>query len=115
VAWRLPCWPSSKIETSFQCRLRDAGPHADEEAEAEKEYERRQAQGWFGVLSDYTPLLEDIELTEDEHFVYVAHAVGLDWRGDLAKAAEHVKAEIERIAAITEYPHLGQVQKIELA
>ncbi len=96
-----------KASEFFQRRLHDAGPNTDEDQFAEQEYERRQARGWFGVLSDYVPLFEAIESIEDEHFIYVAFAVGTDWRNDLSNAAEHFKNEIERIQAITDYPELG--------
>ncbi len=98
---------SIKKSEHFQRRLRDAGPNPDADADAEKEYQRRKERGWFGVLAEYAALFEAIEAVEDEHFVYRVWAVGMDWRGDLAKAAEHLKAEIERIKNITDYPELG--------
>ncbi len=96
-----------KESEHFQRRLRDAGPNPDADAEAEKEYQRRKKRGWFGVLAEYAVLFEAIEAVEDEHFVYRVWAVGMDWRGDLAKAAEHFNAEINRIQATTNYPELG--------
>ena len=101
---------SIKGSEFFQRRLRDAGPNPDEDTEAEKEYQRRKTRGWFGVLSDYVPLfeaIEAIEAIEDENFVYAAYAVGMDWRNDLSKAAEHLTQEIARIQSITDYPELG--------
>ncbi|MBI3776036.1 MAG: hypothetical protein HY273_10875 [Gammaproteobacteria bacterium] len=96
-----------KASEHFQRRLHDAGPNADEDVAAEQEYQRRKTRGWFGVLSDYVPLFEAIEAIDDEHFIYVAYAVGTDWRNDLSKAAEHLKTQIDRIQAITDYPELG--------
>jgi len=96
-----------KASEFFQRRLRDTGPNPDEDAAAENEYQRRKTRGWFGVLSDYVPLFEAIESIEDDHFIYVAYAIGTDWRNDLSKAAEHLKSEIQRIRVITDYPELG--------
>ena len=59
------------------------------------------------MLAEYAVLFEAIEAIEDEHFVFRVWAVGMDWRNDLAKAAEHLKQEIERIHAHTGYPELG--------
>jgi len=58
------------------------------------------------VLVDYAPLLETIEATEDEHFVYVGWAVGVDWRGSLGDAAADLSREIDRIQKVTDYPEL---------
>jgi len=98
---------SIKNSEFFQRRLRDTGPNPDEDSAAEQEYLRRKQRGWFGVLAEYAPLFEAIEAIEDEYFVFRVWAVGMDWRNDLGKAAEHLKTEIERIQAHTNYPELG--------
>ena len=96
-----------KTTRTYQNALRQAGPDADPEAVAEAVYQRRSARGSYGVLKEYIPLFEAIEALEDEDYIHIVHAVGGDWRNDLAAAGEHLKREIERILKITDYPELG--------
>lgn len=91
----------------FKRRLNEAGGPITEAEFAEEEYQRRARHGWHGALVDYALMLETIEATEDEHFIFVAWAVGVDWRGDLSAAAAHLSREIDRIQAVTNYPELN--------
>lgn len=91
----------------FKRRLNEIGGQVTAKALAETEYQRRADRGWYGALVDYALMLETIEATEDEHFVHVAWAVGVDWRGNLSDAAAHLSREIDRIQAVTDYPELN--------
>jgi len=71
-------------------------------------YQRRAQRGWLGILSDYTPLMEAIELIEDEHFIYRCHGAGRDWRNDLALEAADLQQDIARIKTLSDYPELGR-------
>ena len=80
---------------------------ADQQPLLDAAYQRRAERGWLGILADYTPLMEAIELIEDEHFIYRCYGAGRDWRNDLANEAADLTQDIERIQAISEYPELG--------
>jgi len=96
-----------KKSSHFKHLVAQAGSHANAATLLDAAYQRRAERGWFGALSDYAPLMEAIEQVADSDFTYVCYAAGQDWRNDLSKEAEKLKAEIARIQAITDYPELG--------
>jgi len=106
-----PLMDAIKTSKHFQQEIAQASHNhqhpADQQPLLDAVYQRRAQRGWFGLLADYAPLLEAIELIEDEHFIYRCYGAGRDWRNDLALEAAELQQDIDRIRAIGDYPELG--------